>query len=113
MCACSIGPSTASVLSTQRKESSTDPTAMALTTALEARRPSRPFARKPASGNAGISQRCNMGSILHRIHFVDLQRAAVLEYRKDNRKADSGLRRGHHHHEERIDMPVNLFELIG
>ena len=42
-------PSALSVFSTHRKDSSTEPTAIALITGFDKRRPNRPFTAKPAA----------------------------------------------------------------
>src|SRR5882672_4071905 len=97
MWAVSSGPSAMRIFTTHAKESRTEPTATALTKALRGagdppapRRPKMPFTRKPSSGNAGMSQRCCILE-LHRVHVVDVQRVAVLEYRKDDRQAHGGF----------------------
>src|SRR5579872_596958 len=110
--------------------------AMALMSAFEKRRPRIPLIKKPARGSAGMSQSCCIrknrfqqrrrdrkktakaasrlrGSVLHRVHFVHIQRFTVFEYRQDNGQSYGRFRRGNHHYEKRENVPVDLFELIG
>src|SRR5512140_2528671 len=113
MCGVSSGARANRVFTVHKKASSTLPMATAFTKVFDARRPARPFTRKPASGSVGISQRCCIGSVLQVAHFIDFQRRAILEHRQDDRQADRGLSRRHHHHKEGVDMAIRLPQLIG
>src|SRR3954471_17562163 len=105
-------PSASKVFTTHAKDSRTEPTATTFTNAFARRRPRTPFTRNPSSGNAGMSQRCCM-LILHRVHFVHIERASILEHCKDDRQAHCRFSRGHHHHKEREQVTVRFLELIG
>src|SRR3984885_15527771 len=102
----SSGLRPSSVFTTQANESSTEPTAMVLINALGMRRPKSPFARNPSSGKIGISQRFIWVSVLHRLHFVDHQRRAILEHRENNGQPHGRFSGGHPHHEETEDVPI-------
>ena len=61
-----------------------------------------------------MSQSCiGRVSVLHRVHVVDIQGAAVLEHGQNDRQADRGLSRRHHHHEEREEVAGHLLPLVG
>src|SRR4051812_5422012 len=102
------------VFSTQRKESTTLPTATVLTRLLENRRPKMPLIRKPASGKVGMSQSC-ISSVLvfHRIHIIDVECRAILEDCQYDRQAYRRLGRRHHHHEKREEMAADILVLVG
>src|SRR4051812_35291970 len=104
-------PSPNSTFKTQRNDSKTDPIATAVTTGFARRRPNRPLIAAPASGNAGMSQR-RIFLVFKCIHFVDLQRIAILENCQDDAQSDRGFSSGYNHDEEREDVSIHLPELI-
>src|SRR6185312_1268048 len=84
------------------------------TSVFEKRRPQIPLIRNPRSGKSGMSQRFIGWSELqlHGIDLVDLQRFPVFEYREDDRQANSGFGGSHDHNEERVDLAVDLPQLV-
>src|SRR6266446_2064257 len=113
MWAVSMDPSASSVFTTQPKDSRTEPMATALTNAFDRLRPRTPFTRNPSSGNAGMSQSCCIALVLHRIYVVHVQGIAILVYGQNDSQAHRGLGGRHHHDEERKQVAVHLFELVG
>src|SRR5579871_488657 len=107
----SRSPNPRRVFTTHRNERVTEPTATALTTDFEARRPKNPLIRKPMKGKIGMSQSA-MGSVLHRANIVDHERLAILEDSENDREAHGGFGSRHHHDEEAKDMPVHFLECV-
>src|SRR5271154_5005021 len=104
-------PNAMRVLTTHEKDSRTEPTAIALVTGLESRRPKRPLSANPMRGKIGMSQSCILVS--ERTDFVDFEGLAIFENRENDRQSDRGFRGGDHHHKEAENMPVHMFELVG
>jgi len=50
--------------------------------------------------------------VLHRIDIVDVQRAAILEYRQNDRQTHGRFGRRHHHYEEGQQVSIHLLPLI-
>src|SRR6185436_18876716 len=109
MWAVSMLPSARRVFTTQANDNRTEPMATALTNAFDRRRPRMPFSRKPSSGNAGMSQRCCIALVLHRVHVVHVQGVAILVYGQNDCQADGGFSGRYYHHEEREEVAVDLF----
>src|SRR2546422_11480354 len=113
MWAVSRPPRASRVFTTQAKDNRTEPTATALTNAFVRLRPKTPFTRKPSSGNAGMSQRCCIALVLHRVHVVHVQGVAILEYGQDDGQPHRGLGGRHYHDEEREQVAIHLVKLVG
>src|SRR5579871_687236 len=107
----SRSPNPRRVFTTHRNERVTEPTATALTTDFEARRPKRPLIRKPMKGKIGMSQSA-MGSVLHRADVVNHEGFAVLEHGENDGEAHRSFGRRYNHHEEAEDMSVHLLERV-
>ncbi len=46
--------------------------------------------------------------VFHRVHFIDVERAAILEYRENDGKPHSSFRRGHHHHKKGEQVSADM-----
>src|SRR6476646_4860548 len=101
------------VFTTQAKDNRTEPLATALTNAFARRRPTMPFTRNPSSGKVGMSQRCCIALVLHRVHFVHIEGVAILEYGEDDGQSHGGFRGRYYHYEECEQVAIHLFELVG
>src|SRR5438128_177965 len=108
-----MAPNAIRVFTTQARESRTEPTAIMLTNAFDRRRPNSPFTRNPSNGNAGMSHRCCIVLVLHRVHVVHVQGVAVLEDGQNDGQAYGRLSGRHDHYEKGEQVAVDLFELVG
>src|SRR6185369_692916 len=108
-----MDPRARSVFTTQAKDNRTAPMATALTNAFARRRPSTPFTRNPSSGKVGMSQRCCIALVLHRVHFVHIEGIAILKYSEDDGQSHRGLRGCNDHYKECEQVAIHLFELVG
>src|SRR5262245_16703778 len=92
--------------SDKRKETVSEPTAMAVTLLSERLRPIRPFTPTPSRGTSGIShnRKLSIGpkdpSPLQPVNFVHVQSLAAAVNGDDNRKTDSGFSCGNDHYEK-------------